>query len=137
MARRTVKTLANRGGGPPPGYRWTVQVLDAAWKEADDLLDEAQMAYLASQVRDLAREPDPTHPPTLDVDDLGDFLELRDWGGVLHPINLRVFFFLDHPRRDIVILGVIHKKNDGPTPRAVVLRMQRRRRNYVQTIENR
>jgi len=121
------------GGGPPPGYLWNVVILKVARKESLKFLDEAQYYYVAEQIKELAREGDPSHSETQSVDDLGEFLELRDKGGPLGRINVRVFFFLDKEKSpgSIVILGAIKKENDGPTPGAVKICMRRRKRLYL------
>lgn len=47
-------------------------------------------------------------------------------------INVRVFFGIDHTARTLVVLGVIKKQNDGPTPIGDKVRMRRRWRKYLQ-----
>ncbi len=94
------------------------------------ILNTVQYAYVASQVRSLATEADPTHSQLCSVDAVGDFHELREKHGVLGKINLRVFFFVDRDARAIVIIGVFKKENNGPTPPATVIIMTRRKRLY-------
>jgi hypothetical protein len=129
--RKEVKVGVQRGGGPPPGYRWTVLILNLAFDEAQDILNEDQYQHMALQIKELAREVDPTHSETASVDAVEDFHELRDKGGVLGNLNVRVFFYLDKPRSALVVLGVIKKQNDGPTPKGDKKRMARRLRKYV------
>ena len=121
------------GGGSPPGYLWNVVILKVARKESLKFLDETQYQHVSEQVKEMAREADPSHSQTQSVDDLGDFMELRDKGGPLGKINVRVFFFLDKEKTpgSIVILGAIKKENDGPTPGAVKVCMRRRKRLYL------
>lgn len=83
MAKRHVKVGVREGGGPPPGYRWTVHILNVAFVEAMDLLDADQYQHAAQQVRELAREDDPSHSVTQSVDSIEAFFELRDKGGIL------------------------------------------------------
>jgi hypothetical protein len=130
MAKRDVKVGVNEGGGPPPGYRWSVHLLDVAFDEAMSFLDADQYQHAAQLVKELAREQDPSHSAGQSVDAVGDFLELRDKGGILRNINLRVFFHLDADRSVLVVLGAIHKKNDGPTPPWVKTRINNRLRRY-------
>ena len=127
----SVKTVLNQGGGPPPGYAWTVSVLDAAHKEALKLLDGDQYAHIAAQVRDLARDAEPTQCETVDVRGVGDFYEIRDKGGVLKRLNVRVFFSVQKSRRLLVILGVINKTTDGATPVVSKLLMEYRLRKFL------
>ena len=131
MAKKDLRTGVHEGGGPPPGYRWSVLVLEDAFEEAMAFLDEDQYQHAAQQVKELAREEDPSHSVTQSIDAIEDFHELRDKGGILGNINLRVFFYLDSDRSLIVVFGATNKKNDGPTPRRVKLRMRSRLRRYL------
>jgi hypothetical protein len=130
LARDQIRVGVNQGGGPPPGYLWNVWILVLAQSEARKFLTRALYAYLALQVQQLAQEVSPSHAKQLSIDAIEDFHELRDWGGLLYPFNVRVFFGIDAARRAIVVLGVIAKKNDGPTPQGDKIRMRRRWRKY-------
>ncbi|MGA2498597.1 MAG: hypothetical protein ABSH20_12700 [Tepidisphaeraceae bacterium] len=125
-----LKTALKQGGGPPPGYRWHVWKLDVADRDARGFLDEDQYAHMADQVKELARQSDPTHPATLSVDAIEGFHELREKGGLLGKINVRLFFYLDKSAQVIVILGAIKKENNGPTPTGDKIRMRHRLRMY-------
>jgi hypothetical protein len=130
MMGKQVKVGVHEGGGPPPGYQWTVLILSVAHEEARGFLSEDQYRHAAMQVKELATEADPTHPLTASVDAIEDFHELRDKGGILVGINLRVFFLLDKEKSALVVIGAIKKQNDGPTPKGDRLRMARRKRKY-------
>jgi hypothetical protein len=78
VAKKPVKVGVHQGGGPPPGYRWTVQILDCAHGEAMGFLNADQYEHLAAQIRELASEADPTHSVTQSIDAVEDFFELRD-----------------------------------------------------------
>ena len=127
----SAKTALRQGGGPPPGYEWTVMVLDQAYKEATDLLDDDQYAHMVAQVKELARESEPTRCETVDVRKLGELHEIRDKWGILKRLNVRVFFFVENSRRLLIILGVINKTNDGATPVASKLLMEYRLRKFL------
>ena len=125
-----IRVGVRKGGGSTPGYRWSVGVLDVVQRDTKSLLSEAQYWHMVDQVKSLAREEDPTHPVTVDVDQLGDLYELRDKGGVLGKVNVRVFFLVDRKREAIVTLGIIKKEKEGPTPEATKITMHRRMRSY-------
>jgi hypothetical protein len=127
-ARKTVKVGVKEGGGPPPGYQWNVDVLDRAHDEAMAFLNQDQYDHLANQVRELARHDDPSHSSIIDIRPIEDFYELRDKGGILGRLNVRVFYYLRGSNRRIVILGAIKKENNGPTPVGDRLCMRRRKR---------
>jgi hypothetical protein len=132
MAEKEVKVGVQRGSGPPPGYEWNVNLLDQAFEEAMGFLSEDQYDHLAEQVRELARQDDPTHSETVDIRPIEDFYEIRDKGGILGKINARVFYFVHKPSRTMVVLGAIKKENNGPTPLGDKCRMRRRRRLYLE-----
>jgi len=127
---KDLKNGVRRGDGEPED-RWNVIILDLAFQDGMRFLSEAQYQHVAEQVRELAREIDPTHPITQRVAAIEDFFELKEKGGPLGKINVRVFFVVDKPRVAIVILGAIFKQNDGPTPFGDKKRMQRRKRKYL------
>jgi hypothetical protein len=129
VAKKQIK-VGVRQGGPAPGFKWNVYILDLAFKEADALYNRAQYRHLALQVQELAQEDDPTHSQTADVRPIEDYHEIRDRGGVLNNLNARVFFGLDKGARAIVVLGTIHKQNNGPTPNGDRIRIRRRWRKY-------
>jgi hypothetical protein len=129
---KEVKVGVHLGSGAPP-FVWNVVLLEMAIAEAHKFLDEGQYHHAAGLVMELARESDPSHSVTQDVDAVEDFFELRDKGGPLGNINLRVFFFIDkrQSQRAIVVLGAIGKQNNGATPYGDKQRMKRRKRLYL------
>ncbi len=132
--RKPVKVGVKEGGGPFPGYKWNVDLLDQSHGEAMSFLTEDQYDHIARQVRELAMEDEPTQCLTVDVRPIECFFELRDKGGILKRINVRVFFFLNREEpRTIVVLGCINKKNDGKTPDYARVLMRYRMRKYLQT----
>jgi hypothetical protein len=129
---KAVKVGVKQGGGPPPGYQWNVDILEQAYSEAMGFLNDDQYCHMAAQVRELARQEDPTHSETVDVRPIETFYEVRDKGGILTNLNVRVFYFVHKPSRRIVVLGAIKKENDGPTPTGDRLTMRRRKRLYLE-----
>lgn len=131
MAKRDIKIGVHLGAGPPPGYLWSVHILDVARGEAREFLNEDQYQHASQLVRELAREADPSHSVTQKVDPIEEYFELSDKGGILARINLRVFFHLDPGRSVLLVLGAVNKKNDGPTRMADRIRMRNRLRRYL------
>lgn len=130
--RKPVKIGVHEGTGPPPGYQWNVDILDQAFEEALAILNEDQYDHAAGQVKELAQQEDPTHSDTVDVQPIEDYFELRDKGGILRKINLRVFFGIHKPSRTVVVLGAIKKEKEGSTPVGVRISMRRRMRLYLE-----
>ena len=44
---KDVKVGVSRAGGPPPGYRWAVHILNEAFDEVMKFLNEDQHSHLA------------------------------------------------------------------------------------------
>ena len=132
----SIKTGVKFGGGAPPGYEWNVDLFEQAFEEASEILDEEQYDSIADEVRELARQSDPTHSQTVDVRSVEDLFEVRAKGGILGKLNIRVFYFVNKPTRKIIVLGVIKKENNGPTPTGDKLRMRRRKRLYLEKYPN-
>ncbi len=132
MTRKDVKVGVREGQGPPPGYQWSVWILDLAFDEVMHFLEERQYQHMALQVQELAGQADPTHSSTVSVRKLTgeSFWEIRDKGGVLGGVNVRVFFGVDKRHRAIVVLGGIKKQDDGATPVGTIATVRRRWRKY-------
>ncbi|OHB75231.1 MAG: hypothetical protein A2W31_11585, partial [Planctomycetes bacterium RBG_16_64_10] len=111
--------------GPDPGYAWNIYLIEAGYQEAIDRFTDPQYRHLALQMQELAREDEPSRSRTADVGPIEDFYELRECGGVLSGLNARVFFGIDKDARALVVLGAIHKQNNGPTPLGDKIRMRR------------
>ena len=133
MTKKRIKVGVKEGQGPRPGHQWNAWILDIAFDEAMGFLKPEQYAHLRMQVQDLAGEESPSQSRTVSLEKMSgeDFYELRDKGGILNNLNVRVFFGIDHDRRSLVVLGTVLKKNDGPTPRGTLITMRRRWRKYL------
>jgi hypothetical protein len=118
------------GTGPHPGYLWHVGYLSVARDEAMDFLSEEQYAHAVDLVKALASEPDPSHPSMVTVEAVDDFFELKDKGGVLGKINLRVYFMIDRQAKVLCILAAIKKEAEGQTPTWVKIRVRNRLRKF-------
>ncbi len=127
--KKKIRVGVKQGDGSPP-YQRTVGILDFAYEEAMSCLEERQYDHMALQVKELARHPDPTHSDTIDVKKIEDIYEIRDKGGPLGNINVRVFFGVDKDG-SMIILGVAKKQNNGKTPQGDKTRMTRRWRKYL------
>ena len=130
--RKGVKIGVHIGAGPPPGYQWNVEILDRCHDEAMGFLNADQYEHLARQVRELARQFDPSHSVEIDIRPVDDFYEIRDKGGILARLNVRVFYIIHKASRTLVVIGAIKKENDGPTPMGDKITMRRRRRLYLE-----
>ena len=129
--KRKVKVGVNVGGGPPPKYKWNVEYLKDARKETMGFLDESQYHHVVDQIKELARHTDPTHSSVLDIDAIEDFFELRDKGGRLGKINVRIYYFVNKDTNTIVVLGGMKKETENQTREFDKTRIRRRKRQYL------
>jgi hypothetical protein len=127
---KPVKVGVKVGGGPPPGFIWNVSFFGIALDEADQILTSDQKEHAKDLVRELAREEHPTHPRSVSVDQVEDFYEIRDKGGILGKINLRIFFSIEVDYKTILILAVVKKEADGQTPTWMKVRVRNRLRRF-------
>ncbi len=134
--KKKLKIGVARGGGSPPGYQWNVCIIDLAYQEAMGFLNASQYRHFALQFKELATSSEPTQSQTVDIVAVEEFFEVRDKGGVLGGMNVRIFFGVEHGTRTIVVLGAIKKQNNGATPTGDKVRMRRRWRLYKQEITN-
>jgi len=125
LVRREVET----------GAAWSLAYLKAAANEGHGFLSEIQYDHAVDLFESLAFEPDPTHPKVaIDIQPHGEFYELRDKGGVLRKINLRVYFILvDKPTKTIVVIGSYKKEDEAQTPKHIVIKMKNRAK-HVRTL---
>ena len=130
LEAKGLRKLLARRGGPPPGYEWSVVSFPQARDEARKILDLAQFRHIAEQVRELARLPEPTRSESVDVRPVEEMYEIRDSGGELRNLNVRLFFYPDKSCRTLVLLGFFAKKNDGPTRPVDKARMKARLARY-------
>ena len=68
---------------------------------------------------------DPLASSEHDIKSVEHYYELRDWGGILHPLSIRVLFYLWNDIRSICIVGVFLKKTPT-TPMAQKVRARKR-----------
>ena len=130
----SIRAVLRQGSGDPPA-QWSVYVLEAANTSAEKLLNPEQREHVIEQVRDLARHADPGRSNVLDIDRVEDFYELRDKGGLLGKINLRVFYFFRKDKRTLVILGVERKEAEGQTPAWMKIKMRARKRAVEKSLD--
>ncbi|EDL56390.1 hypothetical protein [Gimesia maris] len=131
--KKKIKIALKIGGGPSPGYLWNVLLLDGALSDSDRFLEKVQYQHFEQQFKLMASCSEPLRCPGLDIDQIEDFHELKDTGGVLRSNSFRVFFGIDKSDKknhSIVVLGVCVKKTNRQTPKPVKLKIQGRWRKY-------
>lgn len=125
-----IRTRRSRPGPESLARCWKLAYLDAAEKDARRFLTDDHYAHAVQLFDELALEVNPRCSETQDVRGIEDFFELRDKGGILGKINLRVYFAVLDDHHIIVVLGVYKKEEEGQTPVFIKDRI-RRRLTYV------
>lgn len=107
---------------------WSLKYVDIAAKDAAKFLNEVQYAHAVDLCRQLALESNPRKSDLLDVDAIEDFFELKDKGGILGKINLRIYYFACDEEKSIIALGCWNKDTNKQVPQYVKARMKSRLR---------
>jgi len=128
---KPVKVGLRAGGKPPDEFLWSVHYLTAARDSAMEFLNETQYAHVVDAFMSLAREADPRRPITEWVEPVEHYFELKDKGGPLGRINLRVFFTVLPEHRTILVLHAVKKEADGQTPQRTKILVRRRLRDFL------
>ena len=121
-----------------PGARsktqvWKLSHVAVVAKESHRFLDPNQYAHAVDLCVQLAEERDPRRPPTLDVEKIEEFYELKDKGGLLGKINLRIYFAVFDDTKEIMVLGCWNKKVEGRVPAYIKTKMRARLRLVLET----
>jgi hypothetical protein len=110
-------------------YLWDVLNNNRAHAEGISYLNPSQYDHIVAQVREIAREQEPSNCSTVDIRPFSEFFELRDKGGILGKINIRVYFAIIKEKRAIAILSVDKKENENQAPPHILRRCRTRFRS--------
>lgn len=137
MTEYFVLKISNRAPKTRDGETqiWRLRYLEAAAREGRKTLDDIQYAYAVEAFDEIAFARNPRAPETHDVKPIHEFFELRDKGGHLGKINLRVYFSVHDQERQIVVLSVYKKEDDGQAPARIVRRARNRLRHVKLLLE--
>jgi len=105
---------------------WGLGYLDVAEKDARRYLNDDQYAHVVELFDQLACEQNPRLSDTQDIRPIDQFFELRDKGGILGKINLRVYFAVFDEEKLLVALGCRKKEEEHQVPAFVVVKMRNR-----------
>ena len=122
------KTRALKKGTSLETPKWELAYLEVAEKEARKFLTEEQYVHAVQQFEQLAYETDPTNSETQDITKIEDFYELRDKGGLLRKINLRVYFTLFEKKKQILVLAAYKKEDESKVAKRIIIRVRNRLR---------
>lgn len=107
-----------------------IVVLGVAAKEGWELLTPGQYQHVKDLEKQLVGFGKREFDSNLSIKQFGDFWELREKGGVLGRINLRVYFKFHEEANAIVILHTYKKEDDGAAPKHVMIRVRNRWNRY-------
>lgn len=110
--------------------RYKVVVLACAKREGRKILNAGQYEHVSDIVKRLVDFDDAQEMSDMRIGPIGDFFELKEKGGLLGNINLRLFFGRLNREREIVVVKAYKKEEESQTPRHVVLNVESRLRAY-------
>ncbi len=120
-----------RAGAAKEDIKWNLAYIEKAAHEGRKILNEVQYAHTVQQFDELALEEEPTKSPTQEIEEVENFYELKDKGGVLGKINLRVYFAIIKEKRIIVVLCVYKKEEEGQVPSYIKTKVRNRLRHVM------
>jgi hypothetical protein len=140
MAKSTRQDSAAAAAGDEPSQR-TPPATAVKWQqvfvprivrlEAREFLSMGQYVHVQDFVRQLVGFGTQEYDRTICVKQLGDFWELKEKGGLLGRINVRIYFaYVKHHNR-IVLLCAYKKEDDGAAPPHIIIRLRNRLRMYL------
>jgi hypothetical protein len=112
--------------------KWqTVVVLSVAKAEGRDFLTEVQYLHIVDLIKQLVGFGAKQFKTALTIEKIQEFWELKDKGGVLRKLNVRVYFAHVVERNEIVVLSTYKKEDDGKAPAHILVRLRNRLRAYL------
>lgn len=123
-----IRTRTAKEGALSQPPQWALGYLEAAAKEARKFLSEEQYSHAVHLFEEMSYDDDPTKSETQDIRKIGNFYELRDKGGILEKINLRIYFTIIEEIKLILILAAHKKEEDGQVPKHIRIKVRNRLR---------
>ena len=105
---------------------WDVHVLKAARLEGRKILTDVQYDHVVEVLKRLTDWEDKAEISDLRIEKIESFYELKDKGGVLGRLNLRVYFAALPENKDIIVLKTYKKEEDGACPRYITINVESR-----------
>ena len=115
---------------PEKSNKWVVVVLEAAKREGHKILNDVQYEHVRQIVRRLEDYGNREELADLDIRSISTFWELREKGGLLGKINLRVYFGVLPEERELVVAMAYKKEEEDQVPRRIILIVEDRIEDY-------
>ena len=129
MAGKSRKDRGKKDQSPRPRKRELV-VLPVVKKEGHKILSDVQYDHMVEILRRLVDFGNKEEIGDLDIKPIRSFFELREKGGILGRINLRVYFGTFPEENKLVIAKVYKKDEEGAPPRHIVILVEDRLEQY-------
>ena len=110
----------------------TIDVLGVAAKEGWEILTPGQYLHVKDLIKQLVGFGRREFESNLKIGPFGDYWELKDKGGTLGKINIRVYFAFESDLNKIVVLHTYKKEDDGQAPPHIKQKLNNRFRLYKQ-----
>ena len=110
--------------------QWIVVILGVAKREGHQILTDVQYDHEVSVLKRLTNFSDAEEIADLKIEKIGSFYELKDKGGPLGKINLRLYFGALVDKREIVVAKAYKKEADRQTPPHIILIVEHRLDEY-------
>jgi len=110
--------------------KWVVVILESAKKEGHKILTDPQYEYIKGILKRLTDFGNDEELSDLRIEPIEDFGELKEKGGVLGKINLRIYFGAEPEDKEVVVAKAYKKEDEGRAPRHVVIAVQNRLEEY-------
>jgi hypothetical protein len=111
-------------------HAWVVVALDVAKAEGRKILSAVQYEHIKEILQRLVDFGDKEELSDLSIEQIGSFWELREKGGVLGRINLRVYFGTLPEDWELVVAKTYKKEDNGKTPQHIVEQVEDRLEVY-------
>jgi len=110
--------------------KWVVVVLGAAKKEGHKILNDVRYDHVVSILKRLVDFGNLDELSDLDIEPIESFYELKEKGGILGKINLRIYFGTFPDERELVIVKTYKKEEENAVPRHVIVLVENRLEAY-------
>jgi len=143
MARKTRKEGGHEAQNLPHGKagefgakpdskskEWVVVILEVAKKEGRKILSDFQYDHVVEILKRLVHFGNAEEVSDLKIEPIESFYELKEKGGILGRINLRVYFGTIPEEGELVVAKTYKKEDDGSAPRHVILVVEDRLEEY-------
>lgn len=130
MTRKRRTDVGHEASNASGKHEWVVVALNVAKAEGRKILSKPQYEHIKEILERLVDFGDKEELSDLSIEPIGSFWELREKGGILGRINLRIYFGTLPEDWELVIAKTYKKEDDGKTPPHIVEQVEDRLEVY-------